>query len=245
MKFKVVLLILLVLVLSCTNKNRFPEKLSNRILSNDLNVAQINTGAESIYEDFSDLQQIVNQFNTSDKQFDLNNFENLWSQFQQGRILSKWNDSEKRQWAEITGLLMELTNKTVYAEELENVKFHSGNSLDATIDPFVFTKRIDHIYVNIFANKEMNYTHTLGGEVTFNQETDFPNTGSVKFHFGMTERRYIELYIRIPSWAEGSTVTVKKVKYFAAPGSYCLIAKKWKEGDLVEVEFPTDKIPNY
>ncbi|WP_346858198.1 hypothetical protein [uncultured Draconibacterium sp.] len=245
MKFKAVLFVLLVVVLSCTNKNRFPEKLSTRIISDDLNVPNTETGTMPNTEDFSDLQHFVNQYNAHYEQFNLNNFENLWSQFQKGRILSKWNVSEKIQWAEITGLLLELTNNTVYAEELENCKFHSDNSLDGTINPFVFTKRVDHIYVNLFQNKEINYTHTLGGEVTFSQETDFPESGSVKFHFGMTERRYIELYIRIPSWADGSTVTVKKVKYFAAPGSYCLIAKKWKEGDLVEVEFPAGKIPNY
>ena len=83
----------------------------------------------------------------------------------------------------------------------------------------------------------------MKGEVTFRQETDYPKSGSVKLYFGMTERRYIELFIRIPSWAEGTHVNVKGVKYFADPGSYCKILKKWKEGDVVDIEFPINKKP--
>jgi DUF1680 family protein len=106
----------------------------------------------------------------------------------------------------------------------------------------VLTKNGDHIYVNLFNPVEINYQHSLGGEVTFRQETTYPESGSVRLHFDNAENRYIELYIRIPEWAEGTSVVVKKVKYFTQPGSYCVIAKKWKQGDVVEIELP---IENY
>ena len=137
---------------------------------------------------------------------------------------------------------MELTGEAIFAEVLETYQLDSSTR-DYT-KPFVITKSIDHIHVNLFEPTEIKYDHTLGGEVQFRMETAYPNSGKIKFHFGMTERRYIEVYIRIPEWAEGTTVTVKKVKYFASPGSYCKIAKKWKEGDVVEVEIPEKLNPS-
>ena len=67
------------------------------------------------------------------------------------------------------------------------------------IEPFVLTKNGDHIYVNLFNPVEINYQHSLGGEVTFRQETAYPESGSVRLHFDNAENRYIELYIRIPN----------------------------------------------
>ena len=53
----------------------------------------------------------------------------------------------------------------------------------------------------------------------------------------------MEIYIRIPEWAEGATVVMQNVKYIAPPGDYCEIAKSWINGDLVEIHFPVEKIP--
>jgi DUF1680 family protein len=61
----------------------------------------------------------------------------------------------------------------------------------------------------------------------------------------METKRYIELFIRIPEWAEEATVIEKGVKYVATPGSYCQITRKWSEGDMVEINFPTEKMPEY
>ncbi len=113
------------------------------------------------------------------------------------------------------------------------------------VAPYVFTKNTDDLFINLFTPATINYEHTTKGKVKVEMETNYPKSGKVDLKFGMTKRRYIEVNIRIPSWAAGTTVSVKKVKYVAPPGGYCKIAKKWKENDLVEINFPMENKPDY
>ncbi|MDB4582563.1 glycoside hydrolase family 127 protein [Draconibacterium sp.] len=245
MRLRFAVILLIILFSSCSKRNNLPEKISNKIpleelkFSTDLKNSPIEESFSNM--DFSALKSFVSQFESKDDNFNLLEFESKWNAFSNENDMLGWSDSELKIWAEITGLLLELTNSSKYAEELERIASVAGDDLQEIIAPYILTKRIDHIYVNLFQPIEINYSHTLGGEVKFWQETNYPKSGSVRLHFGMTERRYIELFIRIPGWAKGSTVTVKKVKYFAAPGTYCKIAKKWNEGDVVEIKFPIEK----
>ncbi|WP_321373478.1 glycoside hydrolase family 127 protein [uncultured Draconibacterium sp.] len=235
---KLIGVIVLFIFVSCANKERFPEKQSERILNNSTVVNDMNA---SVIGEFDDLFTFVTKYKNQDLSFNLEDFEEAYNQFittESSRLKDAWHNPL---WIEINGLLLELTGKEKYAQQLELVS--KTDSLSEYIKPFVLTKRVDHIYVNLFEPAGIEYNHTLGGEVTFEQETAYPESGSVRLHFGMTEKRYIELFIRIPEWAEGTTVVVKKVKYFTQPGNYCIIAKKWKEGDLVEIELPIEKYP--
>jgi hypothetical protein len=247
MKSKLASVFLIILISSCVKQNRFPEKVSHRIPYEELNLEKVydqNEPDESILKiDFTILDSSVYSFESNDKCFDLTEFENSWKSFVGRNELSEMSETEMRKWVKYTGLLLELTGQAIYAEELERIFNKSKSKLQSTIAPFILTKNTDHIFVNLFEPVEINYTHTMGGEVNFREECDYPKSGSVKLHFGMTERQYIELFIRIPAWAEGATVTVKQVKYFAPPGGYCQIAKKWKDGDSVAIEFPIEKMP--
>lgn len=249
MRINYVSFIIIFFLFSCSKQNQFPEKVSAKIpisdleLANNKNDASLNKSEGNI--DFTELQLFVSQYELKDEHFDLESFENKWTIFSENRKLEIWNNSDFQTWIEITGFLLELTREARYGEELEHISQSASNGLQQFIAPYILTKKLDHIYVNLFQPVEFNYVHSMVGEVTFRQETDYPKSGSVKLHFGMTKRRHIELFIRIPSWAEGTTVTVKQVKYFAGPGIYCHIVKKWKEGDLVEIEFPMNLRPRH
>jgi len=245
MKIQFTFFLLLILLNSCFQQNSFPEKKSTRMPVEKLKLqpclSQLQVDVSKTNVDFSGLNKFILQFETRQKNFSIAAFEKEWKNFILKNNTAEWNDAALKKWINITGLLLELTNNPKYAEELERINLKSGNSMQYEIAPYILTKQIDHIFVNLFQPVEINYNHTMGGEVKFIQETDYPKSGSIKLHFGMTERRYMELFIRIPSWAEGSTVTVKQVNYVASPGTYCKIAKKWKEGDLVEIELPVKK----
>lgn len=249
MRINFVSFIIIFFLFSCSKQDQFPEKVSTKIPINDLelvsilNDAPLNKKEGNI--DFTKLQLFVSLCELKDEHFDLESFETEWTTFSKYRKIKTWNDSDFQTWIEITGFLLELTGEARYGEELEHISQSASNGLRQFIAPYILTKKLDHIYVNLFQPVEFNYMHSMVGEVTFRQETDYPKSGSVKLHFGMTKRRHIELFIRIPSWAEGTTVTVKQVKYFAGPGIYCHIIKKWKEGDLVEIEFPMNLRPRH
>lgn len=250
----------LFIFLSCAQKEQFPEKksekvaLENVVLSNSLiQVNQISTvdsvAVNNFKNELNGLVQFKLWYEEQNPGFDLAKLESLWNNLQNQSI--SFNLNEVKNWIEITGFLLEVTANSRYAQELETIvyqvssKFSESeiNVIENLLIPFIFTKNVDHIYVNLFVNSTVKYEHTLKGAVEIIQETEFPMSGKVQIKFKMENKRYIELYIRIPEWAEGATVTEKGVKYVAVPGAYCPIARKWKEGDFVEIVFPTEKIP--
>lgn len=199
--------------------------------------------------DLIELQNHQSLYLNNNQEFSLTDFSTEWSEKQKYLKTRKLNPSELELWFDITALLFQLSGEAMYAEELNNIVLKGiGENHKENINivsPYIFTKDVDNLFVNIFTPSTINYDHTTMGNVNVEMQTGFPNSGKVDLKFGMTERRYIEVNIRIPSWADNASVTVKKVKYVAPPGSYCKIAKKWKEGDLIEVQFPIEKMPDY
>ena len=182
-----------------------------------------------------------------DDRFDLESFEREWTGF--NIYEHQFNSDQLMEWIETTGYLLELTGKTVYAEALEDLvyqsKFEINNETESLLKSFIYTKNVDHIQLNMFVNSSVSYDHTLGGAVKITQDNDYPESGKLFITFNMEEHRYIELFIRIPSWAKGATVTALSVKYIAPPGRFCQIARKWEDGDKVEIVLPVDKRPEY
>ena len=247
MRLTILSILVLLFINSCINNTATPDKVSNRVDLSELlletDFTNVHTVEPTIKTELLELSDILNLYKSQNVNYNLRVFEESWDKVAEEINRNDWKESDLIYWAEITGLLLEITGYAKYAEELENLSKKESMGLQKVIAPFIMSKHLDHIYINIFEPVEINYLHSMKGEVKIRQETDYPNSGSVQLHFGMTERRHIELFIRIPSWAEGTTVIVKQVKYFASPGSYCKIVKKWKEGDLVEIEFPISKLP--
>lgn len=251
MRYKNLLLFALVSLYSCTQQNRFPVVLSEKFPSDGIKLTKaLPVGVKNIRGTekniaIDDLWGYEEQFIHQDNDFNLADFERRWDETE----IEPAATSELKKWFEATGLLLQLTGKEKYASEMEKLAFSGlGNNreeVERIVAPYVITKNIDHLFINIYTAAEIAYRHTLGGDVKVELDTKELNAGKVYLRFGMTERRYMEINVRIPDWAEGASVTVKKVKYFAQPGEYCKIAKKWKEGDLVEIEFPASKIPGY
>ena len=250
----------LFVLISCTQNEQFPVKKSEKVALQNVvtqgSFIQINqfSTADSVSEnnfmiELNGLIQFKLWYEEQNPGFDMAKLESMWSNIQ--NKCSDFNLNEVKIWIEITGFLLEMTANERYAAELETIVYQVAsrfseneiNEIENLLIPFIFTKNVDHIYVNLFVNSAVKYEHTLKGAVEITQETDFPESGKVQIKFKMENKRYIELYIRIPEWAEGATVVEKGVKYVAVTGTYCPIARKWKEGDFVEITFPSEKIP--
>src|SRR5690606_31488667 len=176
-----------------------------------------------VKDDFSaELEKLMlekKKFDDSDSTFNPSELENLWIDIQPGR--KNFNFENVKKWIDITGFLLELTGNAKYAGELEEIIYQSPlifteseyKEIEKEITPLIFTKDVDHIYVNLFANATVKYEHSLKGAVEITQETSYPDSGKIQIKFKMEKKRYIELFIRIPDWAEGATVTEWRVKY--------------------------------
>jgi hypothetical protein len=250
----------LIFFVSCSPQEKFPpfksEKIDLQMLKlpegfqfqprdSIINSVQIEIKNEALNRLFK-LQQ---QYFQKDESFGFENFLQEWNEFTGSTEHLNLEPCEKISWFEINGTLLQITGEAKYAEEMERILqtdlpeyiFGVSKTTDL-VAPYIFTKNADHIFVNLFAPAEISYEHTLHGKVKIWQEFPQNQPDSIYLNFEMEERRYIELYVRIPDWAEGATVTVKKVKYIAPPGAYSQIAKKWKTGDVVEIYLPKNKI---
>jgi len=241
---------LLTVLFACVQEEKFPPKLTQQVSNEKLKV----TGIDSIHASVSTIEKSnsehlpgcleqlilsVNDFHEKNEGFIFDELKESWETCKTEITTTELKESAAIKWIEATGLLLQLTTDTKYGEELQHVFLNSYNlEIKNRAASYVFTKNVDHIHINLFLPAEINYQHSLAGDVQILQETNYPESGKGEVHFSMSKRRYIELYIRIPSWADDAHVTVKGVKYFAPAGGYCKIAKKWREGDLVEIVFP-------
>ena len=247
------------LVVSCSTDKKVPEFITFKTVpegtvyhyGQEAFVNENYAGAiEGKYPGLDSLLELQRLYFTEKGLFDIEQYRLFWNGFRgeiRNRDLSR---EEVAIWVDLTGFLFQLTAEALVAEELERVAwlyfYSTRDRLPGSLFlPYVITRHTDNIHINLFMPAEINFTHSLGGDVTVAQTTDFPDSGRVLVQFGMETKQYIELYIRIPSWARQAEVTVKGVKYLATPGSYSKIAKKWKEGDEVEVVFLTDNLPEY
>ncbi len=246
---RITFIVLLLFFISCSQQNNFPSLVSEKV---DLNAVELTAdmpvnnsiSSKAKIDGLDELLSFRTEFQEKNVLFNLNEFRRKWIEIYRNLDIKTTLDSDLQNWFESTGLLFELTGDAGFAAELERLAL-SGLIKNDEVAPFVFTKNADHIFTNIYTPAKVDYKHTTGGDVKIELLSDYPKSGKVALKFGMTDRRYIEVNIRIPDWAEGTTVTVKRVKYFAPPGGYCKIAKKWKDDDLVEIQFPDDKIPDF
>ena len=116
---------------------------------------------------------------------------------------------------------------------------------------FVYTHSGDTLSVNLFVPTRLNWREK-GLKLT--QETDFPVSGRSRLTVTASKKQPLTMMVRYPSWAEGMTVRVngKPYAFDAAPGSYIPISRKWKKGDVVELDMPMNvsveempNVPNY
>jgi hypothetical protein len=103
---------------------------------------------------------------------------------------------------------------------------------------FIYTKVEDALYVNLFVASELNWKDK---GLVIRQETDFPYGESSKITI-VNGKAEFPLLIRYPNWVKPGEFSVKvngePVSVITGPSSYVAIDRKWKKGDVVDVEFP-------
>jgi uncharacterized protein len=103
----------------------------------------------------------------------------------------------------------------------EAIYYHSDNAL----------------FVNLFIPSELRWKEK---GLRLKQETKFPDDGTMKYTFDSTNNLNLKINIRYPSWAtEGASVKVngKEMKVKQLPDTYISIKRKWKKGDVIEVDY--------
>jgi hypothetical protein len=77
-----------------------------------------------------------------------------------------------------------------------------------------------------------------GEEVGLKVRTDYPFDGQIRVSLTVARPTAFPLHFRIPGWAEGAMLKVRGRTYPTAPGSFAVIDRTWKTGDVVELSLP-------
>ncbi len=243
---------IMLLLYSCVNQNNglnvinsesFPyqsvvlDPIVNQRLATDL--ISENPKENSFVQKVGEIENQVNQL----KQ---NPTDNLWNS-----VLTSWSELEKemaavpedstqtakfQKWAELNILLLKLSGEVRFGDELENLHYKRQLPVltERQLKSVIYTHVDDQIFLNILASSSVTHHHTTGGKVRLIQQTGQKGSGMI-LRVESGDVRYMDVFIRIPSWAVNPTVTHGNVKYVARPGEYCEIPRKWKNGDEINV----------
>ncbi len=103
---------------------------------------------------------------------------------------------------------------------------------------FIYTHRGDSLYVNLFAASELNWR---AKGITLRQETEFPYGETARLQVTAGRGRFA-LLLRCPAWVRDGAFRVringKEARVAATPASYVCLERRWRKGDVVEVDFP-------
>ena len=94
------------------------------------------------------------------------------------------------------------------------------------------------VYVNLYIPSTVRWQQGEA-QIELTQESEYPYDAHVQLEVKTSKEASFAVNLRIPAWTEGATVAVNgKHRQSAGPGSFARIQRKWKSGDLVELELP-------
>ena len=110
---------------------------------------------------------------------------------------------------------------------------------------FVYTKKADNLFVNLFVASELNWKER---GIVLRQETGFPYTETSKITIVQGKGQFT-LQVRYPGWVKPDAFQVKvngkPVTIVTGPSSYVAISRQWKKGDVVDITFPMHNSVKY
>jgi hypothetical protein len=160
-----------------------------------------------------------------------------WEDFRNNTISADSTATDWQAWAQLNIGLLKLSGEVRFADAVEALFYGSSTPVltGSQLKSVIYTHVDDQIFINLLGSSSLTHAHTTGGTVKLIQETSYPATNTILLKCESTDKRYLDVFIRIPSTAVNPTVTHGNVKYVARPGEYCQISRKWNTGDEILV----------
>ncbi len=126
-----------------------------------------------------------------------------------------------------------------------------------SVPGYVYAQKGDAVYVNLFISGKSSLTVNKK-VVEIEQKNNYPWDGKLAFHLNPKASQAFNLLVRIPGWSQGQampsdlytftkasdtkvTITVNgKPENYTVSNGYAVLNRKWKKGDVVEVNLPMD-----
>ena len=95
------------------------------------------------------------------------------------------------------------------------------------------------VYVNLYLPSSVRWVQG-GAHCSLQQSGEYPFADTVSIRLGASQLQEFALRLRIPAWAGGARIEVNGQPWSGAiePGSFAAVARRWRDGDRVELELP-------
>lgn len=97
------------------------------------------------------------------------------------------------------------------------------------------------VWVNLYGSNELKTKLIDGSEIALSQKTNYPWDGNIKITVeAVKKNKELSLMLRIPGWANEASLKVngEVIEANFESGSYFDLKRKWKKGDVVELDLP-------
>ncbi len=110
----------------------------------------------------------------------------------------------------------------------------------ASLPGYVYTTSDKGLWVHLYATGTATAALTDVGVVTLRQQTNYPWDGEITLTIDPPDVALFSLFLRVPKWAEGASVTVNDEVIGAPvrPGHYMEIRRQWAQGDVIRLTLP-------
>ena len=97
----------------------------------------------------------------------------------------------------------------------------------------------DSLYVSLFIASTLEWKER---GIMLRQITSFPQTGKTRLEIKAASPQRFALHIRHPGWAPTTSVRINAhaAKSSHKPGSFIVLNRRWKTGDVIEVDMPME-----
>jgi DUF1680 family protein len=95
----------------------------------------------------------------------------------------------------------------------------------------------DSLYVNLFIASTLRWREK---KIGIKQVTSFPESGQTRLEIETDSPQNFALHLRHPAWTATASIKVngKAAEVSRKPGSFVELKRRWKNGDVVEVDLP-------
>jgi uncharacterized protein len=115
----------------------------------------------------------------------------------------------------------------------------SGLENHAKYGEMIYAHSDNDLYVNLFIPSTLKWAER---KILIRQENNFPETPSTKLIVDLAGKGNFNLKLRSPEWANPSEVNIsingKKQNVQPDANGYFTLSRKWKKGDVVEMNLP-------
>jgi DUF1680 family protein len=110
----------------------------------------------------------------------------------------------------------------------------------AEVNRYVYGRSEDAVWVNLYGGSVLDTTLPKGERVALAQETDYPWEGRVRITVRAAPARPLALWLRIPGWAAGASLSINGTpeRTPPEPGRYAELKRAWVAGDVIELDLP-------